>query len=145
MPHEAPETWLPSPSFPLYEVSNQGRVRNSETGAALKPYFYRRRYCVTLKREHRHAVAVASLAAEAFLSLPSVASAQTSHKIIHRNDDKTDNRPGNLLVTARRKKPGIDLKRASQLRDDGLSTGFIEGITRVRKHQLVRHRKSGKD
>lgn len=136
-----PESWLPSPSFPLYEVSDQGRVRDIDKGTTLKPYFYRGRHCVTLKRKHRHPVAIASLVAEAFLSLTSVASARTISNIIHRNDDKTDNRPANLLVSARSKKPQIDLQRASTLRKDGLSTPFIETITRVKAHQVRRHRK----
>lgn len=31
------EIWKPIPSFPRYEASSQGRIRNSETGTILRP------------------------------------------------------------------------------------------------------------
>ena len=133
------EEWRSSPSFPLYSVSNLGRVRRGRK--LLARFFYRRHYCVAVQKPRRQAVPVSTLVAEAFCGLANPAARRTSVRIIHFNDDRSDNRAANLIIVPRRWCSELDLRRANQLLEDGVGPKLREKLTGVKASRLQRYRK----
>lgn len=85
------ETWKTIKSFPRYEVSDQGRVRNIETGYILKPNMNQRYLYVDLYRNGvAHSKHIHRLVAETFLGY------QEGKIVNHKNGNKHDNRVENL-------------------------------------------------
>jgi hypothetical protein len=83
------ETWKEVPSFPEYEVSSTGRVRNARTGRSRKFYLNNCGYInLAIRGKSR---GVHRLVAEAFLERPPV-----KMDVNHINGVKTDNRLENL-------------------------------------------------
>lgn len=87
------EAWTPIEGFPPYEVSDQGRVRNGDTGHLLGLYDNGRGIMqVVLRRDGKnHARAVHRLVAEGFDGEP-----PGDMVPMWRNDDRSDNRYENL-------------------------------------------------
>jgi hypothetical protein len=89
------EPWLPVAEYPLYEVSNSGRVRNVHTERILKPAPNSKGYlCVLLyqgSKRNRRSFLVHRLVAQAFLPNPS-----NLPQVNHLNGQKRDNRVLNL-------------------------------------------------
>jgi hypothetical protein len=84
------ETWRPIPSWPNYEASSLGRIRNARTLRVLTPFLDRdRRYAVELPGRSKRRVHL--LVAETFHG-PRPEGLLTRHL----NDDRLDNRPENL-------------------------------------------------
>ena len=133
-----PEEWRTSPSRPAYEVSSLGRVRSPRR--VLKPFWYRGHLCVAIRYPRRQAVPVGSLVAEAFLGF-TPEQLKTDRRIIYRNGDPMDCRLANLLVVPRRHSDWLDLQRASELRDDGVTLRMIEKIAYVKPGRLARYRR----
>ncbi len=87
------EKWAPIEQFPLYEVSDQGRVRNIKSRQLLGQYDNGRGiFQVTLRRDNKnHARAVHRLVADAFLD-----PAPIGYVPMHIDGDRTNNTPNNL-------------------------------------------------
>lgn len=95
--------WRPVVGYPNYEVSDDGQVRSRPRertrGGVLKAARNRRGYWyVTLCREQdRHRMRVHQLVAEAFIG-----PRPPGQDVRHLDDNKDDNRPGNLAYGTRR-------------------------------------------
>ena len=86
--------WKAIPSFPKYEASTTGEIRNAKTKCVIKPF-------TDLQQEYgritvygegkRRKVMAHTLVAQAFLG-----DKPYGHEIDHINSDRTDNRPCNL-------------------------------------------------
>ena len=88
------ENWLPVVGWEgLYDISDQGRVRNSRTGRILRQWIRGKHFQVELSnknRSHRHCVYVHHLVLEAF-----VGPREEGQMGLHWNDE-TDNHLSNL-------------------------------------------------
>lgn len=98
------EDWKPIEGYPLYEVSDQGRVRNASTGRIIKPFKNERTglLWVPLRQGNRqHTKTIHRLVAYTFLFPP-----YENSVAIHIDGDRENNRADNL-----------DWKTLSQARD----------------------------
>jgi hypothetical protein len=91
------ERWKPCPDFPLYEISDHGRIRRRETGEIHLLAQNRHGYVITslcryveCQRERRTAV-IAPLVAKAFLP-----PRPPNHQLHHIDHDKLNNHASNL-------------------------------------------------
>jgi len=92
------EVWAPIEGFPPYEASDQGRIRNGDSGKLLGLYDNGHGVIqVVLRRGGKnHARAVHRLVAESFDGVP------TDDMVpMHRNGDRSDNRYENLVWRTR--------------------------------------------
>ncbi len=88
-----PETWLPVPHWPNYEVSDHGRVRNVSRDRLMRPYLSEGYPQVSLSdKPRRWRVRVHTLVALAFIG-PKPA---PGLEIRHLDGDRLNNVPGNL-------------------------------------------------
>ena len=89
----APEYWCDVKSFPNYEVSNLGNIRNRKTNKALKPYLTNRGYLTVgfWMDGKKKRVSIHRLVAQAFLQNP-----DNLTEVNHINGCKTDNNLNNL-------------------------------------------------
>ena len=84
------EIWRPSPRYPKYEASSQGRIRYIKTGHILQPYRMRNGYLqVNLSRR---SVLAHIVVLEAFAGVR-----PEGHQASHLNGNRTDNRIENLV------------------------------------------------
>lgn len=87
------EEWRPCPSFPEFEASSLGRVRNSETKRVRQITMDRSRYALVGFRREGKIVArsLHVLVADAFLGPRPL-----RHEVRHLDGDRTNNAPSNL-------------------------------------------------
>lgn len=88
------EIWKDIEGFPMYEVSNKGKVRNKKTNHILSPKLTKQGYnwVGLMKDGKRFYLQNHRLVAFAFLNPPREGETQVNHK----NKIKTDNRAENL-------------------------------------------------
>jgi len=92
------EEWRPVKGFPNYEVSNRGRLRNKDSGEIVEGIITRhgiKQHKLSKGRAVQITVAAHNLVAETFLPDTNRTYADDEH-VIHKNDDKLDNRVENL-------------------------------------------------
>lgn len=87
------EEWRSIDSYPNYDVSNCGRVRNSKTGRVLKPGRHKQGYSLVWlsKAGKTKGRSVHSLVANAFIPNP-----ENKPQVNHLDGDKSNNHIGNL-------------------------------------------------
>lgn len=87
------ERWLPIDAFPSYEVSSNGRIRNSKSNKVLKPFSNQNGYSLVTLYEDGvpHTKKVHRLVTDAFYD-----GDNTGFQINHIDGDKTNNFIGNL-------------------------------------------------
>lgn len=91
VPHE---NWLPVKNFAIYEVSDQGRVRNTLTGRILKPRLGSSGYLsVVLTNGNKKELLIHRIEYDAFKGLID------GFDVNHKNRIKTDNRLDNLHLS----------------------------------------------
>lgn len=107
------ERWIDIDGFPGYEVSDQGNVRNKETGKYLSTKHQDRGklYCqVCLKRDGTYAnKMVHRIVAEAFIPNP-----DKKPQVHHKNKNKGDNRADNLEWVTQREHSKRDARPRSE-------------------------------
>lgn len=112
------EIWKEIKDFPMYEVSNQGNVRNKETLKLRKPQINQGYVWMLLsegsgKPKGR---AVHRLVAQAFIENP-----ENKAEVNHKNLDKTDNRAENLEWCTRQENLAHARTYLPQMRPENLS------------------------
>lgn len=88
------EQWLPSKDFPMYDVSDLGRIRNSKTGRIKKVHPNRKGYLQTCLRRNnqQYTVSVHVIVAKAF----HVDSYVEGYDVNHKDGNKLNCRADNL-------------------------------------------------
>ena len=88
------EYWAPLEEFPLYQISDQGRILNLKTGRILKSSFTSSgvEKVGLFKEGHQYVRSVSVLIAETFIEKPTL----LCDTPIHLNGDKLDNRALNI-------------------------------------------------
>lgn len=92
------EQWVPVRGHPTYEVSNYGRVRNTETSVTLGARLNRRGGYLRVRLDGRERY-VHRLVYESFHDIDT-----TGMKIKHSDGDKLNNNLANLVVNIGQKK-----------------------------------------
>lgn len=93
------QNWKRIPEFPTYSVSNEGLVRNDDTGRimAIRKNPHGVHYVGLMKSKKQHNLSLTRLVAEAFVSRPAQDRAGVFNNPIHLNGHKDDNRSQNLM------------------------------------------------
>lgn len=91
--------WKRIPSFPTYSVSDDGLVRNDDTGRimAIRRNPHGVYYVGLMKGKKQHNVSLPRLVAEAFVSRPAQDRDGRFNNPIHLNGHKDDNQAHNLM------------------------------------------------
>lgn len=86
------ETWKEIKDYPKYEVSDNGRIKNSRTGHILKPGTHRQGYSLVwlCDEDGRHGKTVHRLVAEAFIDNP-LSKPQVNHKDGNKSNNSVEN------------------------------------------------------
>ena len=93
------DIWTEIKDCPGYEVSIFGRVRNSKTGRVLRSHLNRpngyERVDINGKHRYIHKLMIENIYGHEI---------QPNERIIHRDGDKTNNRPQNLKIVSKNEK-----------------------------------------
>lgn len=91
------EQWIIIREFPDYDVSDQGRVRNGQTGRIMKTRVNNQGYITVglLKDNKQHTRSVTKLVADAWLETPR--NPEIFDTVIHRDGDRENARATNLM------------------------------------------------
>lgn len=87
------EQWLPSKDFPMYDVSDLGRIRNSKTGRIIKVYPNSNGYLQTCLRRNnqQYTVRVHIIVAKVFHTDTFVEGYDVNHKDGNKHNCRADN------------------------------------------------------
>lgn len=113
------EEWRISNSFPNYEVSSYGRVRNSKTRQVLKPQDSGREYHIVRPslNGRNKTIKIHRLVAEAFLD-----PIEDKPNVNHKNGNKVDNASSNLEWSTQ---------------SENIKHAYDSGLKRTRKVRIV--------
>lgn len=92
--HKITERWKPVKGYEgIYEVSSCGNIRNSHTGAVLKPQLFRSGYLAVYlyKQKERKTFKVHRLVSIAFLDAPNEGETQINHKDMNKLNNNVEN------------------------------------------------------